>query len=143
VCLVPCWGQLAKIPIAPYGEKYDGTSSDLDFTGQSQDALSNLYDFLYREYSPGQGRWISPDPAGLGAVDPSNPQSWNRHAYVANNPLSNVDPSGLQCVYITDQNGNTTLAEDGQNGVWRVAQPFFLPLLELWVPRSCVLCKGG
>jgi len=40
-------------------------------------------------------RWISPDPAGLGAVDPSNPQTWNRYAYVGNNPLSNVDPLGL------------------------------------------------
>jgi len=41
------------------------------------------------------GRWISPDPAGLAAVDPSNPQSWNRYAYVGNNPLSMIDPLGL------------------------------------------------
>jgi len=37
----------------------------------------------------------SPDPAGLAAVDPSNPQSWNRYAYVMNDPLDWVDPSGL------------------------------------------------
>jgi hypothetical protein len=42
-----------------------------------------------------QGRWISPDPAGLGAVDPSNPQSWNRYAYVLNNPAVLIDPLGL------------------------------------------------
>jgi uncharacterized protein RhaS with RHS repeats len=42
-----------------------------------------------------QGRWISPDPAGLIAVDPANPQTWNRYAYVANNPMSAVDPTGL------------------------------------------------
>jgi RHS repeat-associated protein len=57
-----------------------------------------LGDALYREYSIPQGRWISPDPAGLAAVDPSNPQSWNRYAYVLNNPLANVDPDGLLSV---------------------------------------------
>jgi RHS repeat-associated protein len=85
---------------APYGEDYVGTgTTDLDFTGQNQDTAVGLYDFLYRKYSPVQGRWISPDPSGLAAVDMTNPQSWNRYAYVLNNPLSLIDPKGLQCVW--------------------------------------------
>jgi RHS repeat-associated protein len=32
---------------------------------------------------------------GLAAVDLTNPQTWNRYAYVGNDPLSNVDPLGL------------------------------------------------
>ena len=90
---------------APYGENYAGSGStvDLSFTGQSQDTLSGLYDFLYREYSPVQGRWISPDPAGLSAVDLTNPQTFNRYAYVLNNPLSNIDPDGLDCVYLNNE----------------------------------------
>ncbi len=81
---------------APYGENYAGAGArDLDFTGQDQDTVSGMYDFLYREYSPAQGRWISPDPAGIGAVNPTNPQSWNRYAYVGNAPLTNIDRTGL------------------------------------------------
>ncbi len=42
----------------------------VSFTNQNQDTSPQLYDFLYREYNPYQGgRWASPDPAGLGAVD--------------------------------------------------------------------------
>ncbi len=81
---------------AAFGENYAGSgTTDLDFTGQNQDTASGIYDFLMRRYSPVQGRWITPDPAGLDAVDITNPQTWNRYAYVANNPLSYVDPSGL------------------------------------------------
>ena len=44
--------------------------------------------------SPSQGRWISPDPLGRGAVKLTNPQTWNRYAYVTNNPLRLIDPVG-------------------------------------------------
>jgi len=81
---------------APYGEDYaDSGTSDLDFTGQNQDTVSGLYDFLFREYHPVSGRWIQPDPAGIGAVSMTNPQSWNRYAYVVNAPLNFVDFLGL------------------------------------------------
>ena len=50
----------------------------------------------YRQQTPVQGRWLTPDPAGVAVMDGSNPQTWNRYAYVANNPLSFVDPSGLE-----------------------------------------------
>ncbi len=50
-----------------------------------------------REYAVVPGRWPSPDPAGLAAVNPGNPQSWNRYAYVQNDPLSFTDPQGLLC----------------------------------------------
>jgi RHS repeat-associated protein len=81
---------------APFGETYAGMgTSDRSFTGQTQDTGVGLYDFLFRQYSPTQGRWIVPDPAGLAAVDITNPQTWNRYAYVGNNPLSAIDPLGL------------------------------------------------
>jgi RHS repeat-associated protein len=81
---------------APFGEQYapSGTT-DASFTGQNADTTSALYDFTFREHSPTQGRWISPDPAGMAAVDLSNPQSWNRYAYVMNSPSNFIDPVGL------------------------------------------------
>jgi RHS repeat-associated protein len=88
---------------APFGEQWAvrniGFSSFYSFTGQQQwtvsGASAGLDDFMFREYHPVQGRWITPDPAGLAAVDMTNPQTWNRYAYVGNNPLNATDPLGL------------------------------------------------
>jgi hypothetical protein len=47
-----------------------------------------------RYMSAAQGRFNSPDPGNAGA-DLTNPQSWNGYSYVWNNPLSAVDPTGM------------------------------------------------
>src|SRR5712671_947948 len=55
---------------APFGEPYaQSGTADPSFTGQRQDTVAGLYDFPAREYSY-QGRWSSPDPAGLASIDP-------------------------------------------------------------------------
>ncbi len=80
---------------APFGSPYaQSGTTDVSFTGMNQDTAANVYDFPAREYGT-QGRWPSPDPAGMAAVDPTNPQSWNRYAYVLNNPMAYIDPLGL------------------------------------------------
>jgi RHS repeat-associated protein len=95
---------LNDVALSPYGEDYaqSGSTPDLQFTVGSVGELTiaasggqGLFDFDFRKYSPAQGRWISPDPAGLAAVSPLDPQSWNRYAYVGNRPLNSVDPLGL------------------------------------------------
>jgi RHS repeat-associated protein len=73
------------------------------FDSAWQDSANNTYHTLYREYSPTQGRWLTPDPAGLAVMDITNPQTWNRYAYVSNNPLSNIDPTGLACYPLEKQ----------------------------------------
>lgn len=81
---------------ASFGQQYATSgSTDASFTGQNSNTVSGLYDFVFREFSPSMGRWTSPDPAGVAVADPTNPQSWNRYAYVNNYPLNNVDPLGL------------------------------------------------
>jgi RHS repeat-associated protein len=98
---------------APFGEPYaQSGTADPSFTGQNQDTASNLYDFLYREHSSIQGRWISPDPAGLAAVDLTDPQSWNRYAYVGNRPLISIDQSGLYCMW-DDGTTDDSVADGG------------------------------
>jgi RHS repeat-associated protein len=105
---------LSTTAYAPFGETYaQSGTADLSFTGQNSDTVPGDYDFLYREYST-QGRWASPDPAGLAAVSLDNPQSWNRYAYVLNNPLSAVDPLGLVCVW---SDGSYDAADDPMSGL--------------------------
>jgi RHS repeat-associated protein len=65
----------------------------------------------FRNYSFQQGRWLSPDPYD-GSYDPTNPQSFNRYAYVLNNPLSYTDPQGTN---YTDSNGNYCLTWNSTN----------------------------
>jgi len=50
-------------------ENVDSRSA-ASFTGQNQDAVPCSCDFLYREYSPVMGRWISP------AVDRGHLEIW-------------------------------------------------------------------
>jgi RHS repeat-associated protein len=56
-----------------------------------------MYDAANRFYAPNPGRWHSPDPLGVDAADPRDPQTWNMYAYARNNPITNTDPSGLFC----------------------------------------------
>ena len=72
------------------------------FTGEERDSESGLDHFDFRKYSSSLGRWMSPDPAGIFVADVTNPQTWNLYSYVMNNPLSFVDPFGLDCAYLNN-----------------------------------------
>ncbi len=93
----------------PFGELNSSNSgiTTHEFTGDERDAETGLDHTWFRQYSSSLGRWMHPDPAGLAAVDPGNPQSWNRYAYVLDNPLNLIDPLGLcppgadDCVTVT------------------------------------------
>lgn len=83
---------------APFGEPYAQAGStgvtDTSFAGNAENTVANLYDAQFREYGI-QGRWPSPDPVGVAAVNPADPQSWNRYSYALNDPVVFVDPLGL------------------------------------------------
>jgi RHS repeat-associated protein len=67
------------------------------FTGKERDEETGLDYFIKRYYSAAQGRFTSVDPAMKSALV-SNPQTWNRYAYVMNNPLRFTDPFGLWAI---------------------------------------------
>ncbi len=64
------------------------------FQGQFLDAESGLINYGYRYYSPETGRWVSRDPSGERG-------GFNLNAYVANNPLGQIDLLGLAPVDYT------------------------------------------
>ena len=76
----------------PFGAQYaaSGTDPNVKYTGQWSEA-AGLYWNHARYYDPTLGRFVSADPV-LGSL--SGPQTLNRYAYVGNNPLTYVDPSG-------------------------------------------------
>jgi RHS repeat-associated protein len=98
----------------PFGEQIAGSSgSTHKLTGDERDSETTLDHTWFRQYSSALGRWMHPDPAGLAAVAPSNPQSWNRYAYVLNNPLNAADPSGLVCIW---DDGSFDAHDDRETG---------------------------
>jgi RHS repeat-associated protein len=86
--------------------------SDIYYTGQLG-LDDGMIVFPARSFHSQSGHFMVPDPAGLAAVDPRNPQTWNRYAYVLNNPTSLTDPSGL-------------LWQENMNGGWDQAS--FCPI---------------
>jgi RHS repeat-associated protein len=88
-------GQLVELTEhTPYGSlsRTEGSyDSPFKFTGQRQDPGTGLILFPARAYDPELGRFLQADPF---VQDPSDPQTLNRYAYVRNNPINLVDPTG-------------------------------------------------
>ena len=64
-------------------------------TGYFRDQETQLDYAINRYHQPGMGRFLSPDPAGTGAVSTSDPTSWNAYAYAGGDPVGLYDPDGL------------------------------------------------
>jgi RHS repeat-associated protein len=88
-------GSFISLPFGD-GQSTSGTDGDaIHYAEVDHDNESDSDHAQFRQYSNEQGRWHSPDPYS-GSYDFSNPQSINRYTYVANNPLSMLDPQGQQ-----------------------------------------------
>jgi RHS repeat-associated protein len=92
----PTYGQvISQQATFPYGESWysTGTASPdkLVFTSYQRDSESGLDYALARFYESRLGRFCSADPV---SGTPDDPQSWNRYAYVRNDPINKTDPTG-------------------------------------------------
>ncbi len=85
----------------PYGAEATAINQDsepMKFTGHERDlgiatSAADDVDYMFaRYYLPRIGRFTRPDPV---EGNPWFPQTWNRYAYVAGNPLNFIDPYGL------------------------------------------------
>lgn len=70
------------------------------FTGQERDAETGLDYMKARYFSNAQGRFTSPDPMPIKKRHLLDPRDLNRYAYVANNPLKYIDPTGLEKIIV-------------------------------------------
>jgi len=75
----------------PWGTPESGTVPTFGFTGEVQDVSAGLVNLRARWYSTGRGRFTSVDPfEGF----PEEPQTLAYYAYVHDNPINSVDPTG-------------------------------------------------
>ena len=59
-----------------------------DYTASIDSSIHDYLDYMHaRFYNPPLGRFLSVDPT-LASADPKVPQTWNRYAYVRNNPIN-------------------------------------------------------
>jgi len=75
-----------------------GFELNLRLPGQYADTETGLYYNDHRYYDPARGRYLTPDPLGLGG-------GANGYAYVDGNPLKYIDPEGL-VLFAFDGTGN-------------------------------------
>ncbi len=96
-------GTLTKTGYEAYGENPSLTTGSFQYTARRFDPEtagstaqpSGLYYYRSRMYSPAWGRFLQVDPIGYAAGSNLYPASGNLYAYVNNDPLNSVDPSGL------------------------------------------------
>jgi RHS repeat-associated protein len=94
---------LAQYTYDPFGTRTRvagaGSDSDIGYAGYFHDQVSGLDFARHRVYAAPLRRWLTRDPIGNGHAF-ANPTrftatDWNLYAYADSNPLSFIDPSGL------------------------------------------------
>ncbi|MGB7070785.1 MAG: RHS repeat-associated core domain-containing protein, partial [Pyrinomonadaceae bacterium] len=116
------FGQIiSRRDFMPFGEEiaragYGTDSIRQQFTGYERDTETDLDFAQARYFAYNHGRFTSPDDF-FNDSQVSSPQSWNLYAYVRNNPLSFIDPTGMMTDFIDIGSGERKRIEDGKDQV--------------------------
>lgn len=96
--------RLPAVSLLPMMFQASGTTDPNHFkwNGKELDAETGLYYFGARYYSPGLGRFTSPDPTILSGQRMFDPQQWNMYSIARNNPLKYTDPDGRELKLATE-----------------------------------------
>jgi RHS repeat-associated protein len=95
------WQVVARHDFMPFGEEVappPPPSGKRLFTGKERDSETGMDYFEARYLGASSGRFTSPDPMSASAQRMVNPQMWNMYTYVANRPLTAIDPLGMELV---------------------------------------------
>jgi RHS repeat-associated protein len=88
------------LDVSPYGvrETHGSLASVVEFASSGYDADLGTVRMGLRDYDPYLGRFRTPDPLYMSDIErcAASPTACQLYAYVSNDPLSFVDPSGLE-----------------------------------------------
>ena len=126
---------VSTIELDPWGGNTNRSNNDAfqprKFATYERDG-NNSDEAMFRRYNRWWSRFDQPDPYG-GSYDMADPQSFNRYAYVQNDPVNFVDPTGLEecgpgdwCMIRLPRvpNGGVTGFTGGETGITTVDPPF-------------------
>jgi RHS repeat-associated protein len=85
---------LSRMDYGPFGQELVPSMSRRQniYAGLFTEEEAGLNHAEARSYQSRTGRFSTVDPVYAGVFEP---QSWNRYAYALNNPIQNIDPTGL------------------------------------------------
>jgi len=129
---------VSTIELDPWGGETNRSSNEAfqpkKFTSYERDS-GGSDDAMHRRYNRWHSRFDQPDPYH-GSYNAADPQSLNRYAYVQNDPVNFVDPTGL----LAQMCGLFTTGSEGAQGLvcFGNAAPF-----NPFVPRDPIIPDPG
>lgn len=121
----------SAVELDPYGADTSRSSNSAfqprKFTSYERDA-NGTDEATMRRYNRWHSRFDQPDPSD-GSYDFTNPQTFNRYAYVHGDPVNYTDPSGLiaegpVCGWKQDKNGEWTPVQCPIVEIITIVDPF-------------------